>query len=138
MVLGSGSTHHPTMENAQDLMQDMQQRFPDYAVHIFNLTEPQFENRFMLQNDLSRLCFGRITREDGGLKNKLIDWTAAWRAMRVFENSFTNKGTAYSTSYKMHFIGPEEGMINTLERQVWIGFDISFGGRACDPSCSDS
>ena len=88
-------------------------------MHIVNLTEPQFENRYMLQNDLSRLCFGRITKADGGLKNKLIDWTAAWRAMRVFENSFTDKGTAFSTSYKMHFIGPEEGMIKTLERQVW-------------------
>lgn len=117
LVLGTGCTHHPSNEDAQDLMKRLNSSFPGHALHVINLTEPLFANRFMIQNELSRLCFGRITKMDGGLEAPLIcDWTEAHKALLNFERAFNSKGKqAFVTRHKLKFVNCD----SPFEREIW-------------------
>ena len=116
MVMGTGETHVPTLEDAHRMLEELKHRFPKgYALHVFNVTETNYENRFMLQDDLSRLCFGRITKADGGFKKPLIYWTSSWSALKSFELAFHNRGSAFLACYKMNFAGVDY----PVERNVW-------------------
>jgi hypothetical protein len=73
----------PRIDKAQELMARLEQQHPNDYIMLCDFTQDPL-NRYLLQNELAKQMFGKITQQHGGCKGMRVAPKELWNALKMY------------------------------------------------------
>jgi hypothetical protein len=93
-LLALGVVSCPADDVVLAFAERLETHYPDPALmsFIYNLTAPEWSNRFVFQSANSVSILGEITHRRGGAHEQFIKWDDVWEVTSHFSEAFVNRG----------------------------------------------